>query len=224
MKKIIIVYFGFVNDKIQWWNIIGEQLLQLKSNGILTLSELHVFLSSESNECLKQCEFKVKQLIPESHTYTSNVNNYEYEGINLVWNLAVKSPENIYLYFHSKGISSTSNHRSMSERKLFKTIIDSWKNVIDIFSDNPNINKVGLTASEPGWMWFNFWWARGTYLSKCEQPIITTRRHYYEDWLCRRIKDAPASNLQECFSLADNKSGIYYTPFDACKKLESIKI
>ncbi len=34
-------------------------------------------------------------------------------------------------------------------------------------------------------MWYNFWYARGSYLRTVEQPIVTTRRHYYEDWLAR---------------------------------------
>ena len=33
------------------------------------------------------------------------------------------------------------------------------------------------------WIWFNFWWARGTYLNTCEDPIITCDRYYYESWL-----------------------------------------
>jgi hypothetical protein len=34
-------------------------------------------------------------------------------------------------------------------------------------------------------VWYNFWYARGSYLNTVEQPIITERRHYYEDWLAR---------------------------------------
>ena len=31
-------------------------------------------------------------------------------------------------------------------------------------------------------IWFNFFWVRGTYLNTCENPIISDNRYYYELW------------------------------------------
>ena len=55
-----------------------------------------------------------------------------------------------------------------------------------------------------GWIWYNFWYARGSYIKYVERPIKTYRRHYYEDWLGRKVKN-------ENYIICDNeRSYIFY--------------
>ena len=51
------------------------------------------------------------------------------------------------------------------------------------FKKDLNIDKIGLYPSDKGFIWFNFWWARGDYINKLEEPIISEDRYYYEVWL-----------------------------------------
>lgn len=223
MKNVSIVYYGFINPKIKWQNIIYGQLTQLKETMICEVADIYIHLTGDQNN-LSLAINGVKKIIPDSIISTSITNQYEYPGIHLLWSLAKENKEHIYLYFHSKGMSHMTNQRALHERKIFKGVIESWKKVLNIFYTYPHINKIGLNASELGWMWFNFWWARGTYLSECEEPIITERRHYYEDWLYRKINGTMKSNVEECYSLSDDKEGIFYSPQQACEKLGLIKI
>lgn len=223
MKNITIVYYGYINPKVNWWNIIGEQLVQLKNTGILEVANLYIHLSGDESH-IDSAKNKIANLLPESIISSSNINQFEYRGIHLVWELAKINSDHIYLYFHSKGISHNVPKRTIHERQIFKGVIEPWKRVLDIFNENPHINKVGLSSSKEGFIWFNFWWARGTYLMQCEEPIITERRHYYEDWLHRKIKDTPLSTTEECFSLCDNQNAVFCEPVQACQKAARIKL
>ena len=48
-----------------------------------------------------------------------------------------------------------------------------------------SINKLGILSGGNGWLWFNFWIAKSSYLSKIEKPRMTKRAFYYEDWIAR---------------------------------------
>lgn len=45
--------------------------------------------------------------------------------------------------------------------------------------------KAGYAMSHGGFVWYNFFWVRDSYVRRLLEPIITPRRHYYEDWLGR---------------------------------------
>jgi hypothetical protein len=122
-----------------------------------------------------------------------NENNHEYFGIDRVWrvnqNYEGDDEYHLTLYFHSKGISHKEFTAEDCKHKegvlLFNSVIRPWRDVIKIFREKKEIDKVGYSFNELGWIWYNFWWVRGSYCKRLERPIKTTRRHYYEDYLCR---------------------------------------
>ena len=112
--------------------------------------------------------------------------------------------------------------RSTVESWLFDGTIVPWRAVIASFQSNATIEKAGMYPSQSGWVWFNFWWARVSYLKGIVEPVRTTRRHYYEDWLGRyydadteqeaepgRFKDCSA-----CFATVSWGGGISYDSRD----------
>lgn len=220
LNKIKLVYFVFINQRSLWKNIVGGQLLQLNQTGLLDVAQLYVHIVCSDDMITLVTNF-IKNIVNNATIYTSNTNQFEYRGIHLVWKLATEHPEDIYLYFHSKGMSYNGD-RTHDEQQIFQEVICPWKKVINIFNSDNNINKIGLTASVEGWLWFNFWWARGSYLSECEEPIISTNRYYYEDWLHRKLPHTKPSSYRECYSLADDSSTIHYVPGEACAKVNSI--
>jgi len=90
---------------------------------------------------------------------------------------------------------------------LFRNVIDRWKEVINIFK-NKNINKVtfGCSKERNNWGWYNFYWVRGSYLKKCEKPIITDNRFYYEEYLGTQCNK---NNIDECYSLSTNNTQLH---------------
>lgn len=208
---INIVYFAnlFVNPT-HGILLIDKQMKDLVSTGLLDVATLHIVLSVpvRFNPTIKE---KVYQTFLPSHNVIFHINNedcHEYPGIQLVHALAFSngSPNHYILYFHSKGITRFRGQRDIIERNLHKTVIAPWRHVLEIFETHSTIDKIGSTASDTGFIWWNYWWARASYLIHVEIPIKTERRHYYEDWLSRFLKDPDKNTYQQthknCWSLS----------------------
>lgn len=175
----------------------------------------------------------VRKIIPTAIISVTTENVYEYPGIRRVWELGQQIPRNeshtaLILYFHSKGMSNGENItevRSDFEKELFATVIDPWKPITKIFQNKVDINKVGYQVSDTGFLWYNFWWARASYIHTLVCPIVikewrAEQRFYYEQWLCmlddkkiwphvhsiefpadRRIWHGIPSGKQDCLAL-----------------------
>jgi hypothetical protein len=177
---------------------------------------------------------KIATLYPRAQVHCNYTNQHEYPGILKVWELGQQhsSPTDVILYFQSKGITheSTYNGSGMSENR-WTVILENPGLITEIFDIFPGVDKIGALAGGIGWIWYNFWFARGSYLNRVERPILTDRRHYYEDWLARVVE--PGDNLPEtercnlsyypntldsCYnvdvSLGNKNLGWYYDPAD----------
>jgi uncharacterized alpha/beta hydrolase family protein len=69
------------------------------------------------------------------------------------------------------------------ENRFYDVILQDIHRIYNIYSTFPTIDKIGMSAGGCGWIWYNFWYARGSYLCQVEKPVLTARRHYYENWL-----------------------------------------
>jgi hypothetical protein len=148
-------------------------------------------------------------------------NQYEYPGILKVWELGqIHNKENdLILYFHSKGVSRFTNYVFVKNEE-YNRVITELDRIKEIFTIFPSIDKVGLLTGGIGWIWTNFWYARGSYISQLESPLKTTRRHYYEDWLARKVDTIDKlcvnershefyrSTLKSCYQLITDKINI----------------
>ena len=138
----------------------------------------------------EECEARLKRwlTIPFRCEYTTE-NCHEYPGILRLWE--ARRDHEVLLYFHSKGISryrSPEASRDQIERLVFETVVHPWALVLWILRHFVSIEKIGPTCDKNGWIWHNVFWVRGRYLEAIERPVRTTRRHYYEDWLARKVR------------------------------------
>jgi hypothetical protein len=133
---------------------------------------------------------KVLDIYPKVIIECNYINEYEYPAIHKVWELGQQysNQNDIILYFHSKGMTHHTNYES-NRNDNYNIILKDFDKIKEIFNIFPSIDKVGYFSGGIGWIWYNFWYARGSYINKVEKPLKTNRRHYYEDWLCRKIKD-----------------------------------
>jgi hypothetical protein len=175
-------------------------------------------------------EFKkqVLQLYPNVIIDCYPNNEYEYRGILKVWELGQlhNQPNDIILYFHSKGVTRTKKYKQINAKYDYTSILDDFDKIKEIFDIFPTIDKIGILSGGIGWMWYNFWFARGSYIYTVEKPLKTTRRHYYEDWLGRSTHEISDSELplhhykntlRNCYSLYTDKKkfsniGMYFCP------------
>lgn len=206
IPPISIIYFAYLK-KERWPHIVLPQMEGLLKNELLQNSvDLHICLSGEKEDIL-EAEEKIKvvlepylQKIHFHHTYE---NLFEYPGIKKLYDQAIQNPENIFLYFHSKGMvfHECNSDRNFDELALFKSVIDAWKEAINKFK-NEEINKVTFGCSEDGVGYYNFFWIRGKYLQRCDSPEITENRYYYESYIGKCLD----KTHNECHSLVSNDS------------------
>lgn len=194
--KVNVVYFANLYIHPKGLELVKLQLQEFINTGILTdiiNSKLYIVISLPSNETSVRNTlttlFKKYDLVSKIEIITTRYNGHEYPGISKVYELAKPEEENsVVLYFHSKGISRFKGAlNDPYEIRCFNEVIRNWRWVLFIFMNFLSIDRVGLTSTRAGWLWHNFWWIRSNYIHKLEKPILTDRRHYYEDWLAREL-------------------------------------
>jgi hypothetical protein len=204
MKNINIIYFIWINPKKKFENIITGQLNDMKKSGILDESKLYIEICCQYENIYNYLTLLVNTIIKD-YTYEITFhfeNKYEYYGIKKVYDLAKNEPNKYYLYLHSKGMFNYNNidERHIYEKTLTKGTVYQYKKVIEIFNNNKNISKIGLFPSSQhnkNFIWLNFFWAKGTYINTCENPLITDDRYYYERWSGTGELNSLSYNLHE---------------------------
>jgi hypothetical protein len=211
-NNLIIIYFVSINPKRNWKSIISGQLNDLCNISILKNSHFIIVLTCENN----------KNLLSESFNFICNIlsnkegvsfvidkyedNKFEYHGIKVLYNYSIDNPDSIFLYIHSKGMYNVDNlnERSRTEKALTIETCTNWQGILNIFNAHTNIMRIGLFPDKNGIVWYNFFFARGSYLKTCENPIITDNRYYYENWLSTgKIND------NDSYSLFSNNNNTY---------------
>jgi hypothetical protein len=213
-QDITVVYYAYLNPG-KWETIVKGQLASLKESKLDSNATVHIVLCGEDSDIALAKEL-IDETLSSAWIHQSNENKYELPAIHLLWTLANKNPDNLYLYFHTKGVVRGNGYRLPEEKKLFSEIIMPWCRIKTLFKDK-KINKIGYASSPSGFFWYNFWWARGDYISKCLEPVESGQRHFYESWV-QYYKGFPTSSI-DCYSLADEKLGASYMPGEADQKL-----
>ena len=227
MSKINIIYFIWINPNKNYECIILGQLDDIIKSNILNESKLYIEICCEDiciqSNIKKQIDSALNSFNYEINFYTKNI--FEYYGIKKLYDLSIKEPDKHYLYLHSKGMFNYDNinNRHIYETTLTKGTVYQYKKVVEIFNTNSNISSIGLFPSNhhnQRFIWFNFFWSKGTYLNTCENPIITTDRFYYERWLETGEQNSLIYNLYEnnykkyelgeAGNILNNLNGNYY--------------
>ncbi|MFZ5630121.1 MAG: hypothetical protein ACOY5B_13400 [Spirochaetota bacterium] len=218
LRQIPVRMVYFVNCYInpRYLYMVSSQLKELRRTGLFegTRAILYVISSGTEGDRLRLGN-ELKQIFGESpavqHEHTTE-NQFEYPGIHKVWQLGQPDRDGYILYFHARGISHLKlgrfrRNRQRQEKRLFRRVIGEWRQNLTWLQNLASAAKLGINCGGNGWVWFNFWWARASYVHNLEQPVVTDRRHYYEDWLGRYQPPGTtpgeyASNLSQCLSIA----------------------
>ena len=200
--EIVIVYNVYLPTRRDWRPLLRKQMQDIADIGLLERAELHVSISAEVNETTdskfnylaQTLQFQeaiqiIDEITHKTAKYDLTLGNfYEYPGIANLWKLGrVKGPQSLFLYFHSKGMVNHGNSLAANKKfkPLFLTVIKPWQEVERRFKENRKLNLAGYAASKSGFIWYNFFWVRGSYIKTLTRPIKTARRHYYEDYISR---------------------------------------
>ena len=214
-NTLYIVYYIYLDNNNNWKNIVHQQLYDLKISNITNIlnNKLFIILCGNINN-IKIAEILIKNIINiECEILYTYDNNYEYPGINKIYELSILNPNIIFFYMHNKGISH-GNIRTSNEINSLRTNLVLWKKAINVFNNLDHINKIGLFPSSGGWIWYNFWFSKGSYISTCNKPIITNDRYYYESWIGRD----GSNTYNDCYDIY-NDCIKYYHPYDCVFKV-----
>ena len=209
LMKIKIVYFAYLlQDK--WEEIVLEQLEQLYSlNELYALSDIYMSVIdvSENASELEKLKYILLNRYPKIQLinifYT---NEYEYPGIKTVYELSTNNDDEYILYFHSKGVMSNSHD---IRKALFEYTIANYRDAIAEFQQNKETDIVCLIPSGYGFAYFNFFWARSSYINKyCSKPENTQEylryeRYSWELWLGNHYSNKKCINIYSPFIKRD---------------------
>jgi hypothetical protein len=110
-----------------------------------------------------------------------NQNLYEYPGIKTLYDISDYDDDTYLLYFHSKGMTSNSH---TARKKLFKYTVANYKNFIYTFDKNKNIDVGGIIPHLHGFVYYNYFWCRSSYVKKFViEPIPSENRYIWECWI-----------------------------------------
>jgi len=183
----------FVNTKIhdhfdQW---MDHQLTVFPK-----VNELYVVATSnncDNNTILHNAFSRVKSRreedIIELECHEDKEETFEYHGIHKVWELGQTyfAANDIGIYFHSKGLTHATSYKDWTikmrgDETLMERVFTPMNKVLEAFALFPDVDKAGALCGSDSRVWLNFMYLRGSYVHHLDKPIVTDRRHYYEDW------------------------------------------
>jgi hypothetical protein len=215
--KIIIVYYAFLNNDKDWRSMISSQIKDVYKSGIFSISKFHAVLSgnpTDIEDAKKMLEELLNFEIEITEVYE---NKYEFPAIIKMRELALEHPDKIFIYFHSKGMvnNNASKYRTQIEQKLTKYTFLNWESILYVFEKYPNIQKAALLPSSTGFGWYNFWWARASYLITCnpiEMPLnlVDNDRFICEVWL----GEYGSNTWEDCYSIINKNISFSEHPSD----------
>ena len=201
--RVTVVFFSVVNPNRDWRRFFDVQIGQLVSCGLASAASIEIILSSlepkvtnDTVQMLHNARDHVRRIVPTASILIAGSNHFEYPGIQRVWQLAVSDvdPANhVILYLHGKSMVNHGDDglaRSQLNKHLMDTVVCPWRIVLRFFESDTSLAKAGYAVGEKGNMWFNFWWARSSYLVQLVEPVLTSDRYYYEHWLSFLRPDA----------------------------------
>ena len=228
-KRLKVVYYAYVDRNTNWREIIEGQLAQIKRYGILDEADLYVHITDVTNY-FDDVVTIIKNIWQDVKISVSDENQFEYPAIKLIHELSKKDPDSIYIYFHTKGMSYHGNARDLKEITLLTFTFQNWRKNLEAFH-NAKIQKIGLFPARENfesklqaglrgaWIWYNFWYAKGSYIAKCEDPELQDKdRWYFEHWLGGTQDESTITN-DDCYSL--HHRGISY--FTCMENLQGLK-
>lgn len=207
--NIHIVYYINCLCNDNWLSWAFNQL-NLVKNMNATIYIISTIQQSKENE-FKQT---ILQIFPDVIIECYYENEFEYRGIKKIWELGqiYNKKNDILLYFHSKGLT---HHQSYEFNKNdnYNIILKNIEVIKEIFTIFPKIDKIGYSSGGIGWIWYNFWYVRGSYINKVEHPIKTNRRHYYEDYISRKVN---SDHAKYCLDDDERPHSYYENTLNTC--------
>lgn len=202
-----VVFYTLIRTGRQWRPLLEQQLGDVQASGIAAAaSSFDVVLAGDSThlfddaveQTLDSADQSVRSILPAADVWKYPINRFECPGIRRAWDVARGVDEGSrerhwVLYFHGKGMVNHGSERAPWNKELTDNDVVRWRQVLAALDAQPDIQKAGYAGSDAGHTWFNFWWARASYMQVLARPEVTPDRFYYERWIGRVTDGADAA-------------------------------
>lgn len=188
--RVHIVYFVNCMLNKNWASWVRGQMLMARPLGAAAVHVEATVTAADTARLSRIVHTALAGTVTRVHVRThGEENQFEYPGIMRAWRLGRKHAEtdDLIMYVHSKGVTHQNTFDRSMAAHICGRIMREHRHIREVLRTRSDINKVALIASDRGFAWYNFWWARASYLSGVERPIRTERRHYYERWLSKHV-------------------------------------
>lgn len=224
-KPIILLYYIFLHPGKDWRIILKGQLYDINKTGIINKSIFHAVLTGSHSD-IDEAKIIIKSILNiDFDTTETYENQYEFPAIIKIRELALVHPDKIFIYMHSKGMvfNNKSSNRLSVEKVLTNNTLLNWETTLHIFDMYPNIQKAALMPSTKGFSWFNFWWARGSYLVSCKPIELPTNLQHKDRFNCEYwIGEYGSNTWEDCYSIIHKKIHYCETPDIAIKEVNEL--
>jgi len=73
---------------------------------------------------------------------------------------------------------------TISRKRLFKYTIENYRVYLDEFEKNPSLDTAGAITNPSGYVYYNFFWARSSYIKKyMNKPEVSDNRYIWEVYI-----------------------------------------
>ena len=133
---------------------------------------------------------------PQVHVSVHLTNDFEYQGLLRVSEVARQFPNDVVAYGHAKGMTRKAAFFGLS---YFLAVFQPWKSVLQLFEACPSVEKVGYLCSEKGWLWHTLFYMRSSHASRLAPVVKSSDRYSFERWSGSDGKGQ--FDAKSCFSL-----------------------
>jgi len=185
MKDILIFSHNYLVN--QWFEIVQEQLTLLVDKGLYkTAKQIYYSCFSEQEDQIHKFITLIKKIDIDKKIfiYINPYNDKEKQTIVLLQKICKSHQDSYVLYFHTKGVTYTSEDKIKNYPDLCKNV-KSWRDILNHFNiekwqcwvqalDNNHDTAGALYGSFSingidGYRNFyagNFWWAKASHINK----------------------------------------------------------
>ena len=178
MNKVFFHTYIYKN-----WRLVYDDLMQkIVDSGLINNAEINVVYTNADR-------FPDDAIIDGVNYINGGNNQFEYPTLSLLYEFAKQDENNSnILYFHTKGVSRSSNNVTDWKNMMAYFNIEKWEDRVEELKQfdatGCNLSKGHQQGMRAMWFAGNFWWSKSDYVKKLQDPNTwKSNRLMAEFWL-----------------------------------------
>ena len=202
--NITVGYNIFIWPPQNWRFLIGSQLQDVADSQLHLCAQMVIAVTMPEvveNRTYVDLQLMMQEAVSfvRSHDAGKNAiiiqqheNLFEYPALHSLYQIAMNDTDfsaahnHLFVYFHTNGMVNHDIMTQRIDRDIFNATFVPWRNIVQHFLKDDDIRVAGYLPSFEGFIWRNYWWARGDWLRTLPKPPRDPPqqgRWYHEYWI-----------------------------------------